>query len=56
MKVDCSCPVGIHCRLGDKEQMEIMAMVDGKRAQRMGKEKDGTALCQSLKEELYDGR
>lgn len=54
MKVDCSCPVGIHCRLLPGERMELMAMVDGKRARRMGKEKDGQALCQSLKEELYD--
>ena len=29
-------------------------MVDGKRARRLGMEKEGKALCASLKEELYD--
>ncbi|MGP2527630.1 hydroxymethylbilane synthase [Acidaminococcus sp. LBK-2] len=56
MKVDCSCPVGIHCRLLDQGRMELLAMVDGKRARRLGLEKEGKALCASLKEELYDWR
>ena len=56
MKVDCSCPVGIHCRFLADGRMELRAMVDGKKAWRVGKEKDGMALCASLKEELYDGR
>lgn len=56
MKVDCSCPVGIHCQFLADGRMELRAMVDGKKAWRVGKEKDGMALCASLKEELYDGR
>ena len=54
MKVDCSRPVGIHCRLLKSGRMELLAMVDGKRARRLGMEKEGKALCASLKEELYD--
>lgn len=59
MKVDYSCSRGSTSSAwvtACKEQMEICDMVDGKRAQQLGKErKDRNGLCQSLKENLYDG-